>query len=304
MSQPKAQGTELPVVSVVVPTYNRSIYIRETLDSVLRQTFSNFEVIVVDDGSTDETETVLRPYLDQIRYIRQENGGAAAARNSGVRNARGAFIAFMDSDDLSTPHHLESLYNFLTQNRDYAMVIGNGAYLEGEFHNRRTVISLRVARRLEKKGVTVGDVFDGRVVRLQGTMMRKSALEEIGLLDEWFRLSYDLDLALRLIKNQRIGFINEVVYLYRKHAGNISADDELRSRESLRALDKLTADYPEAPELIGRRAFFNLYAHRYYRLAKALAAKGHIKGASEAIRKAASLCPFSLKYRLYQLRWI
>ena len=101
VSQPKALGTELPVVSVVVPTYNRSIYIRETLDSVLRQAFSNFEVIVVDDGSTDETETVLRPYLDQIRYIRQENGGAAAARNMGVRNARGAFIAFMDSDDLS-----------------------------------------------------------------------------------------------------------------------------------------------------------------------------------------------------------
>jgi len=304
VSEGAAQGRKLPVVSVVVPTYNRSMYIRETLDSVLHQTFSDFEVIVVDDGSTDGTEEVLRLYMDRIRYIRQENRGAAAARNMGVRNARGALIAFMDSDDLSMTHHLESLYNFLAQNLDYAMVVGNGAYLEGEFHNRRTVISLRKAQRLEERGVSVGDLFDGRVVRLQGIMVRKSALEEIGLLDEWFRLSYDLDLALRLIKNYRIGFINQVIYLYRKHGGNISADDELRSRENLRALEKLASDYPEALELIGRRAFSNLVAHRFYRLAKALAKKGDTRGAREAIRKAASLCPFSLKYRLYQLRWI
>lgn len=296
-------GDRDPLVSVVIPTYNRRAYIVETLQSVLHQAFADYEVIVVDDGSTDGTDEVLRPYAGRIRYIRQENRGAAAARNEGIRQARGSYVAFMDSDDLAAPRHLETLYNFLRRNADHAMVMGNGAYLEGRFHNRSTVIAEKTAKRLEARGVTVRDLFDGRVVRLQGTMSRKAALEEIGLLDEWFRLSYDLDVALRLVRRYPIGFVNEVVYLYRKHGGNISADDELRSRENLRALEKLTAEYPEALALIGRRPFFRLCAHRYYRLAKALAGKGDAAGAREAIRRAVSLRPLSLKYRLCQLRW-
>ena len=304
MPQTKAKESRTPRVSVVIPTYNRRSYIQESLQSVLNQNFSGFEVIVVDDGSTDGTDEVIRPFLDKIFFIRQENKGAAVARNVGVRNARGACVAFMDSDDVSAPQHLQILYDFLERNPDCAMVVGNGAYLEGKFHSRDTVISPEKAKRLEEQGVTVKDLFDGRVVRLQGTMARKTTLEEVGLLDEWFRLSYDLDLSLRLIKNHRIGFVNEVVYLYRKHGGNISADDELRSRENLRALEKLMADYPEAVDLIGRRSFFQLCAHRYYRLAKALARKGNLKGAREAIGQAVALRPFSIKHRLWQLRWI
>lgn len=299
-----AGNGDSPRVSLVIPTYNRGPYIRETLESVLNQTFADYEVIVVDDGSTDGTEEVLSPYRERIRYIRQENRGAAAARNEGIRRARGSYIAFMDSDDLAAPRHLELFYDFLMRHADHAMVIGNGAYLEGRFHNRSTVIAGKMAERLAVRGVTVRDLFDGRVVRLQGTMSRKAALEEVGLLDEWFRLSYDLDVALRLVRRYPIGFLDQVVYFYRKHGGNISADDELRSRENLRALEKLRAEYPEALDLVGRRAFFHLCAHRYYRLAKALKKKGDARGAREAIRQAISLSPFSLKYRLYQLRWV
>lgn len=293
-----------PRVSVVIPTYNRCDYIKESLDSVLSQIFSGFEVIVVDDGSTDGTEEIIRPYLNRIRYLRQENRGAAVARNVGVRNAEGAYVAFMDSDDLSAPGHLQILHDFLERNPHYAMVIGNGAYLEGKFHNRDTVIPRERGKALKEKGVTVKDLFDGRIIRLQGTMTRKSVLEEIGLLDEWFRLSYDLDLSLRVIKSHRIGFVNDIVYFYRKHGGNISSDDELRSRENLRALEKLLTDYPEAVDLIGRRSFFRLFAHRYYRLAKALARKGNLKEAREAIAHAVALRPMSIKHRLWQLRWI
>ncbi|OGQ77098.1 MAG: hypothetical protein A3G40_12500 [Deltaproteobacteria bacterium RIFCSPLOWO2_12_FULL_57_22] len=303
-TQSHARTNDNPLISVVIPTYNRRAYIVESLESVLHQSFRDFEILVVDDGSTDGTEEVLRSYAHRIRYIRQENRGAAAARNLGVRHARGSYIAFMDSDDLSTPHHLQKLYDFLARHALHAMVIGNGAYFEGKFHNRSTVISPKKAKRLEEKGVSVEDLFDGRVIRLQGTMSRRTALEEIGLLDEWFRLSYDLDLALRLVKKHPIGFVNEVVYLYRKHGTNISADDELRSRENLRALEKLKRDYPESLELIGRRGFYRMVAHRYYRLAKALAMKGDGPGAREAIGLAAALQPFSLKYRLYQLRWL
>ena len=303
-SQSKVSGERPVLVSVVMPTYNRRAYIQESLDSVLSQDFSDYEVIVVDDGSTDGTEEVVSPYQDRIRYIRQENRGAGAARNVGIRKARGQYIAFMDSDDLSRPHHLRCLSSFLDRNPDCAMVVGNGGYLEGNYSNRSTIISSKRVKLLGERGVTVKDLFDGRVVRLQGTMTRKFVFDEIGLLDEWFRLSYDLDIALRIIKDYHIGFINEEVYLWRQHGNNISSNDELRSRENLRALEKLAADFPEGVEQIGRRAFLSLCAHRYYRLAKALANKGDMKGAREAIGEAVALRPLLPKYRFYWFRWM
>ncbi len=302
-NQSKVIGERPVLVSVIMPTYNRRNYIRESLDSVLAQDFSGFEVIVVDDGSTDGTEEEIRPYEGRIRYIRQENRGAGVARNVGIRNARGTYIAFMDSDDLSRPSHLKSLYSFLDKNPEFAMVVGNGGYLGGKYRNRSAIISPKRVKRLEKRGVTVKDLFDGRVVRLQGTMTRKSVLEEVGLLDEWFRMSYDLDLALRIVKDHQIGFINQEIYLWRPHGDNISSNDELRSRENLRALEKLAVDFPEGVDQIGTRAFYNLCAHRYYRLAKALQSKGDKRDSHEALRQAISLRPLSLKYRLYSFHW-
>ncbi len=303
-NQSKVSGERPVLVSVIIPTYNRRNYIRESLDSVLAQDFYDFEVIVVDDGSTDGTEEEVRPYQDRICYTRQENKGAGAARNVGIRKARGQYIAFMDSDDLSRPHHLKCLSSFLDRNPECAMVVGNGGYLEGNYRNRSTIISAKRVKRLEQRGITVKELFDGRVVRLQGTMTRKTVFEEIGLLDEWFRLSYDLDLALRIIKDHQIGFINEEVYLWRQHGDNISSNDELRSRENLRALEKLAADFPEGVEQIGKRAFDSLCAHRYYRLAKALARKGDMKGAREAVGEAVALRPLLPKYRFYWFRWM
>ena len=303
-NQSKVSGERPVLVSVIIPTYNRRNYIRESLDSVLAQDFYDFEVIVVDDGSTDGTEEEVRPYQDRICYTRQENKGAGAARNVGIRKARGQYIAFMDSDDLSRPHHLKCLSSFLDRNPECAMVVGNGGYLEGNYRNRSTIISAKRVKRLEQRGITVKELFDGRVVRLQGTMTRKTVFEEIGLLDEWFRLSYDLDIALRIIKDHQIGFINEEVYLWRQHGDNISSNDELRSRENLRALEKLAADFPEGVEQIGKRAFDSLCAHRYYRLAKALARKGDVKGAREAIGEAVALRPLLPKYRFYWFRWM
>jgi glycosyltransferase involved in cell wall biosynthesis len=293
-----------PLVSVVIPTYNRRSYIGASVESVLGQNFDDFEVIVVDDGSTDGTEEVLRPYAGRIRYVRQENRGAAVARNRGIRESRAEYIAFMDSDDLASPTHLRSLHGFLGPRADFGMAVGNGAYLEGRFHGRSTIIPSDKATKLERRGLTFKDVFGGRIVRLQGTLSRRRALEEVGLLDERFRLSYDLDLVLRLLQKGKVGFVNDVVYLYRKHGDNLSADDELRSRENLLALDKLKADCQRAIEDIGKGRFIRLYAHRHYRLAKALAAKGDVTGARRAIGEAITFRPLSLKYRLWRLQWL
>jgi len=99
----------VPVVSVIIPAYNVAPFIGDTLRSVLAQTFSEYEVIIINDGSPDtvELESVLAPYLDRIIYLKQENQGAGAARNTGLRAARGEFVAFLDGDDQWLPAFLE-----------------------------------------------------------------------------------------------------------------------------------------------------------------------------------------------------
>src|SRR5258706_9894136 len=93
-------GGAKPLVSVIIPTFNNAPYLVESLNSVLNQSFRNFEVLVIDDGSTDNTAEVLQPYSASIRYIRQNNGGPSSARNRGLKEALGQFIAFQDSDDI------------------------------------------------------------------------------------------------------------------------------------------------------------------------------------------------------------
>src|ERR1700756_1773689 len=105
-----ASQSRVPSVSVVIPAYNSARYIGETLDSVFRQTYRDFEVLVINDGSpdTEALEAVLRPYFERIVYLKQENRGPAAARNLGIRQARGEYIAFLDSDDCWLPEDLAS----------------------------------------------------------------------------------------------------------------------------------------------------------------------------------------------------
>ncbi len=109
---------QIPTVSVIIPTFNRGWVIREAIDSVLNQTFGSFELIVVDDGSTDNTLDILAEYKDRITLIKQRNRGVSAARNRGMDAASGRFIAFLDSDDLWLPQKLNCQMEFFDSNPD------------------------------------------------------------------------------------------------------------------------------------------------------------------------------------------
>ncbi len=104
--------TNAPAISVIIATYNRAHLIAETLESVLAQAYRDFEIIVVDDGSTDNTREVVARYETRVRYIYQKNRGPSAARNRGVREARGSWISIQDSDDLSAANHLAVLHAY------------------------------------------------------------------------------------------------------------------------------------------------------------------------------------------------
>lgn len=115
-------GQAEPVVSVIIPTYNRAVMLTEAIKSVLLQGFVHREIIVVDDGSTDDTETRVRAYGEQVRYIQTRNGGVAHARNVGMRQARGRYLTFLDSDDLHYSYTLEPQARLLDRFPDAALV--------------------------------------------------------------------------------------------------------------------------------------------------------------------------------------
>lgn len=293
-----------PSVSVVIATYNRARFLPETIESVFRQRFEDFELIVVDDGSTDDTRAVLDSYGDRIRVFYQENRGPSAARNLGIRHARGRWISIQDSDDLCAPNHLEALFGFTGKNPQYAMVFANGAYLGGPEHNRETIIPKAKSKRLAREGVRLVDLFEKSIVRLQAALIAKECLDAVGGLDEGLRICMDLDLAFRIFMRYPVAYLDEVVFYYRRHDGNIGRDQELRQLENIRVIEKLIREFPEAKAMLGEGRIRRRAAYRYYQLAKRRRKIGQKHEAREAMRQAVDLRPFSLKYRCYQLLWI
>jgi glycosyltransferase involved in cell wall biosynthesis len=292
-----------PAVSVVVATYNRAEFLPATIESILAQRFQNFELIIVDDGSKDETQKILAPYEHHIKYLTQKNRGPSAARNLGVRNAKGDWIAIQDSDDLCLSNHLETLYAYAKNHLDCGMVFANGSYLEGPEHHRKTIIPKAKSSRLAEQGVGLEDLFDKSIVRLQAALISKRCYDEIGGHDESLRISMDLDLAFRLFSRYPITYLDEVVFSYRKHSGNISGNQELRLFENIRVIEKLLQDNQQAKATLGAKRIASRLAYRYYRLAKGRWRQNEKGKAREALRQAIQLRPLDLKYRLYQMRW-
>ncbi|HET6973737.1 MAG TPA: glycosyltransferase family A protein, partial [Pyrinomonadaceae bacterium] len=176
-----------PLVSVIIPAYKVAPYLAETLESVFAQTFSDFEVILVNDGSpdTDEMEKVIEPYRDRIVYLRQENRGAGAARNTGLRSARGRYVAFLDGDDIWLPGFLSEMVSFID---GYDLVYAN-ALLFGASQ----VAGLTYMDTNPSSGeVTCESLLAERCnIITSGVLARREPIVELGMFDETLRNSQD-----------------------------------------------------------------------------------------------------------------
>jgi glycosyltransferase involved in cell wall biosynthesis len=296
-------ASESPAISVVIATFNRANFLPETIDSILAQSFQDFELIVVDDGSTDNTRDVVERYGSRLHYLHQQNRGPSAARNLGVEHAKAPWIAFQDSDDLSLPDHLESLYRYVQDFPGCGMVFANGSYIGGPEHRRETIIPAKQSRRLAEKGVRLSDLFAKSIVRVQAALISKKVYDAIGGHDESLRISMDLDLAFRILMNSTVAYLDKPLFAYRKHEGNIGRNEELRLTENIRVIEKLLRDNPQARALLGGKAVARRLAYRYYRLAKGRWRRHSAEAARQAIDEAVALRPFHLKYRFYRFRW-
>ena len=289
-----------PRVSVVIPTYNRAGMIVECLESVFSQKYTDYEVIVVDDGSTDNTEDILKSYLDRITYIRHENKGNAAARNSGLAVARGELIAFLDSDDLWLADKLRRDVDYLDRHPDVDMVCANGTFFGSPKFAGKKVVPDKRAVPLARDGVTLKAIFTRSSLRPSAMTLRRHIIEETKGFDPDFAACVDLDFAFRVLMKYKVVFIDEPFFKMRKHDDHVSGDSERRTLFNIKAIEKLLREYPEARKLIGEKNIKRRLAYRYYRLGKITQKKGRKQEALSAYKRSLSYRPFNtsciLKY--------
>lgn len=213
-------------VSVIIPTYNRAELIIETIQSVLDQTFDDFEIIVVDDGSTDNTKQVVDGFKDsRIKYIYQENRGVANARNNGIKASSGEYIAFLDSDDMWLPENLELKVKMLDSHPDVALVSSDCYLIDDDtgatvhrFWDKRPYDHL-----LEQVGGPRQPLALATLLTPTAALIRRRVfVEEVGVFDESLRYSSDWDIWLRILPRLPIKMIDTPLAKYRKHKDRLT----------------------------------------------------------------------------------
>jgi len=230
------QTDKSPSVSVVIPTYNRGWILREAIDSVLDQTMEDFELIVVDDGSTDDTQDILEEYGDAVRTIHQGNGGVSAARNRGIASAEGTYIAFLDSDDLWMPEKLRTQLEFF-QSHPKALICQTE-----EMWIRRGVRVNPKKRHKKPSGMIFEPSLELCLVSPSAVMVHRKLFDLVGLFDEDFRICEDYDMWLRIGYRYPIYLIDRPLIVKRGgHKDQISKGiglDRLRALAIQKIIDR------------------------------------------------------------------
>jgi len=246
----------MTTVSAIIPTYNYARFLRDAIDSVLAQTFPVLEVIVVDDGSTDDTRQVLEAYGDRIRVIHQENAGVAAARMTGVSAARGEYLAFLDSDDIWLPQKLEKQIARFEQDPALGLV-HCGAEMFDNSSGGTLSIDLNgmegwVARELLllDRGIVGGG---------SALMVPKRVAEEVGGFDSRLSPSEDWDFSYRVATRYRVAFVPEVLIRYRLHGGGGHLNIPRMEKGMMLALEKAFANDDPAIQSMRRITYGRIH---------------------------------------------
>lgn len=244
-------------ISVIVPTFNNGLWLAETIRSILDQTLRPSEIIVVDDGSTDDTEAVVRSFQDkELRYIKQPNAGVSAARNTGLRAATGEFIAFLDGDDRWRPYALALMHEVIAADTKFVFCFGNfvrfvhgtGEMLADQFEYypeltsvlaAQTLLSNRPSARRVKNPAFVSLVGFGEFPAYTQAMMFRRALITDLEFDTALVRCGDSAFVLQAALRGEVACFSEIVAEVRRHGGNASRNVELMVLDKLKALERL-----------------------------------------------------------------
>ncbi|KKD39484.1 glycosyltransferase family 2 protein [Limnoraphis robusta] len=247
----------MPQISIIIPVYNGATTIQATIDSVLAQTFSDFELIIVDDGSTDDTLKIISQYGDpRIQVVSSSHAGAAATRNRGLKQASGEYIAFLDADDLWTPDKLEAQLNALQTHLEAAVAYSwtdfideAGSWRQAGRH--RTVNGEAYAAMLLYNFIESGS----------NPLIRRDALNTVGGFDESLTGGQDWDLYLRLAARYLFVNVPKVQILYRIRDNSISANITRQEQQVVKVLNKAFSQAPKNLQPLKRKSLALVYKY-------------------------------------------
>jgi glycosyltransferase involved in cell wall biosynthesis len=222
-----------PRVSVIIPTHNRASLVMEAVESVLSQTYRDFEVVVVDDGSTDDTADVLKPHHGHVRYVHQPHRGVSAARNVGIQFAKGEFLAFLDSDDLWVKSKLEEQMTVMQQRPSYKLVYTDEIWIH------RGVRINQGKRHRKYSGWIFDKVLPLCIISFSSVLMRREVIRDVGPLDESLPVCEDYDYWIRVAARYPVLFLDKLLLVKRGgHADQLSRSYWGMDRFRIRALEK------------------------------------------------------------------
>ncbi len=281
-------------VSVIIPTYNRAEYVTQAIDSVLAQTYADYEIIVVDDGSTDNTKAVLLPYMDRIRYIYQENAGASAARNTGIKAAKGDWVAFLDSDDEWLPGKLAVQIRAVESHPQLVAHTVNVDLSNYGNHDQTSFLHCGFPLK-DEEGIIKAPLllhFKHRtIVMPPAVICRKDIVVQAGLFDESLSICEDYDFMCRIALQGSWGYSTRVLaVVHRRPEGikNLSADRYSDAIKRCSSLIKTHSKLLKNQKLTKRERSVTakLLSSNYRELGQHLLLKEDYKRARESFRLA------------------
>lgn len=227
-------------VSVIIPAYNGDRYLGSAIDSVLQQTNRDYEIIVVDDGSTDNTAEVAKQYGDRIRYLSQTNQGVAASRNFGLAAALGDYIAFLDQDDVFLPHKLATQVELLDRNPALGIVNSGWQICQDDDTNKPLIGTAVVQPWKHIPDLNAANLIIWKPVFLGAMLFRRVWLERAGGFNTCLEQTPDVDLVMRLAKmGCPAAWVEQITVKYRQHEANASKNSLLQAQE----LNQITANF-------------------------------------------------------------
>lgn len=207
------------LVSIIIPNFNHARFVGEAINSVLQQDYEDVEIIVVDDGSTDDSREVIARYGNKVKYIYQENAGLSAARNTGIRASKGEFIGVLDADDMYESTFISALVSVLNANMD-----ADGVYCGYQFVDQENNLLPQIENRPVQSDELYKMLLDGNFFVPESVFLRRYVYDDVGLFDEALRACEDWDVWLRATKKFRIIHASEVLTRHRILAGSMSTD--------------------------------------------------------------------------------
>ncbi len=248
--------SDRPLVSVVIATYNMARFLPLALRSALGQGYENIEVLVIDDGSRDDTQAVMAPFRSdhRVRYVFQQNGGQASAKNHGIREAQGEYVAFLDADDMWVPDKLERQMPLFLRSAAVGIVYSRFAYID------EAGSELRIEDYELFRGRVSGPLLISNFIGFGTSVVRKECFDRLGRFDESIGMGIDYDLWLRFSTQYEFDYVDRPLLRYREWPGQMSRNWRVRYLNGIAIMKNFLRNFPDA---VDRRTVNEAWAHTY-----------------------------------------